>query len=167
MRHQASIVAAGLLAATFLASTTARADTVVVQPAEPVETVTATGEVTSPNTPVIVSGVMTFGISYGIAVVAASISDNSADRRMFVPVIGPWLDLADRPSCPVEEVSCDTSTGQKILIGADGVLQALGVVVAVYGILTPVHHRTGPASVQVVPVSMGRSGHGFAVRGAF
>jgi hypothetical protein len=138
---------------------------VVVTPAEPA--VATTVETTSPNTPAIATGVVMFGVSYGIAVTVAATSDNSADRRLYVPVVGPWLDLADRPSCPIEDQQCDKTTTQKILIGADGVVQAVGIVVAVYGILTPRRHVVGSSNVQVVPVGLGSDAHGLAVTGSF
>lgn len=166
MSHRLTILAAGLFAAISLAPSTVRADTVVVSPAEPAYVAT-TVETTSPNTPVIASGVVTFGISYGIAVAVAATSDNSADRRLYVPVLGPWLDLADRPSCPIENQQCDKTTTQKILIGADGVFQAVGVVVAIYGILTPRRHVVGGSNVQVVPARMGSDAHGLALTGSF
>lgn len=162
-----TLAAAGILATTFLATGAVRADTVVVNP-EPTEApvnVSAAVETTSPNTPTITTGVLTFGVSYGAALIAASVSDTAEDRRMFVPLLGPWLDLADRPTCPVAETECDRTTTTKILIGADGVFQAIGVVVAVYGLLTPIHHTSGV--VEVVPVTMGSGGHGLGVRGTF
>lgn len=162
MSHRLTILAAGLFAAMSIAPTNVRADTVVVSPS-----VATTVETTSPNTPVIASGVVTFGLAYGIAVGVAATSDNSADQRLYVPVVGPWLDLADRPTCPIENQQCDKTTTQKILIGADGVFQAVGIVVAIYGIMTPRRHVVDSRRVQVVPVGMGGGGHGLALTGAF
>lgn len=125
---------------------------------------------TTVNTPTIASGVVLFGMSYGAAVIGAGMSDNSADNHLYVPIVGPWMDLADRDDdCGgLLEESCDRSTTTKILIGADGVFQALGVATAVYGILTPrtiVHHDDD--GVTVVPVAMQHGGRGLAIKGTF
>jgi hypothetical protein len=161
MKNGSMLAMAGLLAATTLGARPALADDTVVVPAA---NVTATSSTTEVNTPVIASGAITFGLFYGAAAVAAEMSDSgSPDRRMFVPVVGPWLDLSDQPTCPVGEQQCDRTTTRKILIGADGAMQAIGLVVAVYGILTPVHR-----TVDVVPVAMGHDGgHGLALTGHF
>ncbi len=149
------IAAVGLAGALTLTPALSRAD-------EETEAYTTT------NTPAIATGLTIFGLSYGAAVVAAATSDNSADERMFVPVLGPWLTLADRPDCPVEQQECDSQTTQKILIGADGVLQAAGVITAVYGLLTPrtIVSQDDDDDYVVVPVAIG-DGHGFAFKGKF
>lgn len=154
MKKLTRIAAAGLAGALLLAPGVALAD-------EESEAYTTT------NTPAIASGLTIFGLSYGAAVVAAATSDNEADERMFVPVIGPWLTLADRPDCPVEQQECDSQTTQKILIGADGVLQAAGVITAVYGLLTPRTVVTDDDDYTVVPVSVAGGGPGLLLSGKF
>ena len=158
-------------------------NTVVVQPtSEPVErtVIVPTPQeaaqnnetTTVTNSNVIVTGVMTFGVAYGIAAIAAASSDRSSDKRMYVPVLGPWLAMADRGDCPVEEASCDNETTDKILMAVDGVFQAVGVATAVYGVLSPVTvthtTTTAKAGVHVVPVSR-NDGHsaGLGIAGTF
>lgn len=124
---------------------------------------------TTINTPVIATGVVTFGLSYGLAVAAASMSDNEADQRLYVPLLGPWLDLAqrqDEQECPISNQECDGTTTTKILIGADGVFQAVGLATVIYGIMNPrtvVHDD----DVTVVPVAMQNGGRGLAVKGTW
>jgi hypothetical protein len=159
-------------------------NTVVVQPtSEPVEhnvVVVPTPQqaaennetTTVTNSNVIVTGVLTFGVSYGIAAIAAAQSDRSSDKRMYVPLLGPWLAMSDRGDCPVEESKCDNETTDKILMAVDGVFQAVGVVTAVYGVLSPVtvthSTTTAKSGVHVVPVSRG-DGHsaGLGIAGSF
>ena len=135
--------------------------TVVVAPT-PQQTAMESEETTVANTSVIATGAVTFGLSYGIAAFAASQSDRDSDRRMYVPLLGPWLAIADRDPCPVEQQSCDDETTDKVLMAVDGVFQAAGVVAVVYGVMTPrtVTTRTRTASTEshVVPMSMGRAG---------
>jgi hypothetical protein len=136
------------------------------QAAQQNETTTVT------NSNVIVTGVMTFGVAYGIAAIAAASSDRSSDKRMYVPLLGPWLAMSDRGDCPVEQSSCDNETTDKILMAVDGVFQAVGVATAVYGVLSPVTvtHTTTSAKnhVHVVPVSR-NDGHsaGLGIAGSF
>jgi hypothetical protein len=142
---------------------------VVVIPAVPERTV-VTDEETRMNTELIGSGLVVFGLSYGTAVVVAATSDNEHDQRLYVPVIGPWLDLADRGSCPVDSTSCDSETRNKILLVIDGVFQAGGITAAIVGVFTP--HRTRVTStvqrgVKILPVSMGRGSPGIGVIGRF
>jgi hypothetical protein len=145
--------------------------TVVVQPtSEPVDPqvvvvptpqqAAAQGETTTvTNTSVITTGVLTFGVAYGIAAIAAAQSDDSADKRLYVPLLGPWLAMSDRGDCPVEEAKCDSQTTDKILLAVDGVFQAAGVVTAVYGVLSPVtvtHTTTTAQSLRVTPMHAGQ-----------
>src|SRR5690242_15188707 len=118
------IAAIGLAGALTLTPALSRAD-------EETEAYTTT------NTPAIAAGLTIFGLSYGAAVVTAATSEDETHDRMFVPIVGPWLTLADQPDCPIEQQECDRETSEKILIGADGVLQAAGVITALYGLLTP------------------------------
>ncbi|MBL8624677.1 MAG: hypothetical protein JNK64_25440 [Myxococcales bacterium] len=116
------------------------------------------------------TGVVVFGVGYGAAAIAAGVSDRSADERLYVPVVGPWLDLADRGDCDVGNQACDNETTKKVLIVADGVVQAVGVLLVVDALLFPTQvHRTTVAGndVRLTPVAMGRGGRGLAVAGSF
>jgi hypothetical protein len=97
------------------------------------------------NAPMFTSGALVFLGSYGASVVVAATSeDDVIDRgndRLYVPVAGPWLALNDRPDCPVENESCDMETTKKVLLVADGVLQAGGVITMIAGLLSPTEHR--------------------------
>jgi hypothetical protein len=116
------------------------------------------------------SGLATFGAGYLAAVVVAATSDHPGDHRLFVPVLGPWLDLGSRGSCPVQSSSCDHETTNKILIAGDGVIQAAGVVTMVAGLLTPTHAvvaTKGFSVAQIVPVTYGHGSPGLAAYGRF
>jgi hypothetical protein len=77
-----------------------------------------------------------------------------------VPLAGPWLALNDWGDCPIENPRCDENTTQKVLLVADGVFQAAGVVTMVAGLLSPTTHtvyqRTADSkSYKVVPTHNG------------
>jgi hypothetical protein len=122
------------------------------------------------NSSLFIGGAVLFGASYGAAVVAASRSDREADDRLYVPLLGPWLDLADRRDCDVEISSCDNETTLKVLIVTDGVLQAAGAFMMLDAILFPTVHRsstTTAALEHVKPIRVGDGGRGLAVSGKF
>jgi hypothetical protein len=133
--------------------------------------------VTRPNHSLITSGVITLGASYGASAIVAAQSDHPGDKRLFIPVVGPWLDLTDRGSCP-SNTSCDGETGYKVLIVVDGIVQAVGALDIVAGFLMPetvtTVAKSAPSTsvavfqpkVHVAPVSMA-SGYGLAAVGTF
>jgi hypothetical protein len=118
------------------------------------------------NAPVFVSGAVIFGASYGAAAIASSASDHPGADRLWVPVVGPWLALNDWGSCPIDQPRCDSNTTDKVLLIADGVFQAAGIITMVDGLLSPSHHRvvtrTADTKVHVTP-----TGSGLAVFGHF
>jgi hypothetical protein len=178
-------VAAAALASAF--SSTSRADgpviiqnpppqqVVVEQPAEGGTVYTYTG----PNRAMLSSGLVTFGISYGVGVVVASESNHYGDTHLFVPIVGPWIDMADRGSCgPATSAACDNETANKVGLAVDGVFQAIGALSVIASCLYPEEdHRVagvvvGKAApppkpeIHVTPTG-GRNGTGLAVFGTF
>ena len=94
-------------------------DTVVVTSTTPSAEPASTG----PNSTLLRTGVFTLGLSYVPALVVAIESDVSADKHLYAPVVGPWLDLANRDdACD----NCNSETVNKVLLVTDGVFQGLG-----------------------------------------
>jgi hypothetical protein len=142
--------------------------TVIVTPPPPGGTTDVTYQTWNSN--LFIGGAVLFGAAYGAAVVGASQSDRSADNRLYVPLLGPWLDLADRGDCPVEQQSCDNETTMKVLIIGDGILQAAGVFMMVDAALFPkTVHKTVPTTAlrHVKPIRVGEGGRGLAWSGKF
>lgn len=122
------------------------------------------------NAPLFTGGVVLFGAAYGGAVIAASQSDNEHDDRLYVPLIGPWLDLADRGDCDVQNESCDDETTTKVLLVADGIFQAGGAALMVGSFLFPkTVHESAPITAMrhIKPVRVGTAGRGFAFSTTF
>jgi hypothetical protein len=139
---------------------TTPARTTVVQPAP-------SYEVEEWNAPVFATGALVFAASYGASAIVASTSDHPGAERLYVPVAGPWLALNDWGDCPIENPRCDENTTEKVLLVADGVFQAAGVLTMVTGLLTPTTRtvytqRTADTTVKVRPTK-----NGFAVVGRF
>jgi hypothetical protein len=131
-------------------------------------------ESTGPDMREIGGGLVTFGISYGVALGVAATSGHQGDSHLYVPIVGPWLDFGDRGSCP-QTGSCDKETTYRVLIVADGIFQALGALSVVSGFLfqttrevttTTSAGATAPA-IQVTPVQYAHGGLGLAAIGRF
>lgn len=91
-------------------------------------------EHTWPNRPMLVTGLVVLGGTYGASVIVGAISDREADERLFLPVVGPWLDLKDR-DCDVN--ACDNETLNKTLIIGSGALQGIGALTLVLSLVIP------------------------------
>jgi hypothetical protein len=118
------------------------------------------------NAPVFATGAVVFGAAYAGAAIAGSESDHNGADRLWVPVAGPWLALNDWGNCPIEEPRCDNNTTDKVLLIADGVFQAAGLVAMVDGVLSPTHHRVVTRTVDT-KVHVSPTHNGFAVFGHF
>ncbi len=122
------------------------------------------------NAPVFATGALVFAGSYGASAIVASSSDHEGADRLYVPVVGPWLALNDWGNCPITEPRCDQNTTDKVLLVADGVFQAAGVVTMITGVLNPTSHQVVTAQrtaenakkIKVTPTH-----NGFAVVGRF
>ncbi len=122
-----------------------------------------------PNGNLVAGGVLTLGLTYGTSVVVGATSDRASDQYLFVPVAGPWMDLANRDCwnnpCGVDEA------GNQVLLMASGIVQAAGVLEIAAGFLLPVTRTVTrvaavPKGVHVTPTA-GPSSVGLAAYGAF
>jgi|GEM_PF-1527583 hypothetical protein len=150
-----------------LAILTARSHDAAAQPvAATVDTTTAT----EPNTAMIGSGIGIFALSYVPAVVVGATSGLHTDRTLYVPLAGPWIDLAQRPGC-APAVSCNAENTAKVLVIADGVFQAIGAVTVVGGFLFPIRERVVSTAdrrptLRLGPAKVG-GGYGMLALGTF
>jgi hypothetical protein len=118
---------------------------------------------------VLTSGVVTFGLGYAAALMVASTSHHAGDNRLYVPLLGPWLDLSSRGGCPVSVQSCDGETTNKVLLVGDGLIQAIGVATILSGLMSPSRRvaAKGFTVAQIVPVTFGNGRPGLAAYGSF
>lgn len=93
------------------------------------------------NAAMFTSGALVFAASYGASAIVASQDSNRGNNRLFVPVLGPWLALGDRGSCDINKSSCDHETTAKVLLVADGIFQAAGIVGMLDAVIQPGTHR--------------------------
>lgn len=167
---------AGCFGATLAAGTllgaagTARAQETVVVESSPPAAVESSGAL--PNRPLLRSGAFTLGASYLPALVVAIESDHPADDHLYAPVVGPWLDLANRGDC---EGDCDGETVNKVLLVTDGVFQGIGALQILGAFIFPETRAavtiagsdgTPAVSFRVMPTQVAR-GSGLVAFGEF
>ncbi len=164
---------AGILAVGAAWTGTASADSAAAQPvAQP-----AGAEQISygrPNSVLIGGGLSVLLGFYVPSAIVATVNENSYDQHLYIPVVGPWLDLAARPGCGgVGQSTCPTENGYRALLVVAGSFQALGALAIIVGAVVPERRITGaPAkaarlTMHVVPAQVSRDGYGLEAFGAF
>jgi hypothetical protein len=127
-----------------------------------------------PNRTLLSTGGGIFLLSYAGSVVAGAVSDRDADRKLFIPVVGPWLDLGDR-NCNAANPCGGNEDVAKAMIITSGVVQGAGVLLALSSLVIPesthIEERTTTArvvkpTVRVAPVSF-NAGAGLGAIGRF
>jgi|SRR6478609_4291635 len=87
-----------------------------------------------PHRVLLATGAVVLIGSYATSAIVAAKSDRSADEKLFLPVVGPWLDLKHR-ACGA--TSCDHDTANKALLVTDGALQGLGALGVLLSVIIP------------------------------
>jgi hypothetical protein len=127
---------------------------------------------TRPNQAMLYGGAFAFGVPYVSSVIVGAASTHPGDRNLFIPVAGPWIDLADRHCEP--GTSCNNEGLYKGLLIADGIFQGLGALQIAGAFLFPetvtvtsaARSRPPKEGVHFAPSSVG-SGYGLAAVGLF
>jgi len=171
MNSLKSKLAGGAIALAAATSTAhARADDVVVAHGSDEVQISQS----RPNPALLSSGITAVAVPYLASVVVAAESDHPGDHNLYIPVAGPWLDLAERHCEP--GVQCHNEGLYKGLLIADGIVQGLGALQIVGAFVFPEtitytgaasrETPTRSATVRVAPTLVG-SGYGVAAIGAF
>jgi hypothetical protein len=146
----------------LLVPSVASAQTVVVVQQGP----EARGDYAGPNWGVLGSGLAVFSGTYFASAVVAGTSAHAGDRDLYIPLVGPWIDMANR--CP----GCSGDTGSKVLLAFDGVFQGLGALGIVSSFFVPARRSLGrradlSPTFHFAPASYGRGAPGLAMVGTF
>ncbi len=119
--------------------------------------------VSKPRMGLLVGGIVTFGISYGVtALVGAVALDTSRGSSqtwpLLIPVIGPFIQMAVTPV-----------PGLNVLLAVDGLVQATGVGLFIAGLAarTVTLVRTANLTLTPVPVVTAGGGNGLGIAGTF
>lgn len=103
-----------------------------------------------PHRPLLITGSAIFLGSYATTVIATAANDGP-DKSLYIPVVGPWLHLADRNGT-------EGRTEQTLLVGASGVVQGLGVGLMVASLFIPEKRSVGTISLGPVKMAVGPGG---------
>jgi hypothetical protein len=120
-----------------------------------------------PHRALLVTGLVVLGGSYGASAIVGAGSDRRADEKLFLPVVGPWLDLKSR-DCGVN--ACGNEDVNKALLISDGALQGLGALGILLSLIIPEPrerpwYAVGSQTLYVAP-QVGRT-NGFSAAGEF
>lgn len=89
---------------------------------------------TFPNRPLLVTGTLLLGGTYGASAIVAATSDRTEDEKLYYPVVGPWMDLHER-DCGLD--SCNDKTSHQVLLIGSGVLQGVGALTMLLSLVIP------------------------------
>lgn len=128
-----------------------------------------------PNGALLKTGAGLFVLSYAGSVVGGAVSDRDSDKRLFIPVVGPWMDLADR-DCGARTCGNNEDVA-KAMIVTSGIVQGAGILLAIGSLIIPEstsvseHSTTAKAlppkpEIKVTPVSFA-AGAGLGAVGRF
>lgn len=104
-----------------------------------------------PNRALLITGGAIFAGTYGATVIATGANGGAPDRALYIPVVGPWLHLADRDGT-------EGHTGETFLIGASGVLQGAGAAIMLASVFIPEKRTVGMISAGPVKMMVGPTG---------
>jgi hypothetical protein len=91
----------------------------------------------------LVVGIVLFVLSYGPTLYVGAQSSLSADRALEAPVVGPWIDLAQRPKCvpptlpfqpPIDP--CTPESAARAALVVSGSAQAAATILTIVGLPT-------------------------------
>jgi len=143
-----------------------------------------------PKKGLVVAGSIVFGVAYVFSASVAASSQFTADRWLYLPVFGPFADLASRGSkCTTNTVPispgvdnttqfCDDDSGARFFLMLDGLMQVSGATMLILGLALPTRllvrddapytGSTGSNFAWTIrPKTMGRAGYGLGVDGVF
>jgi hypothetical protein len=122
------------------------------------------------NRPLLITSSILLVGSYVPAASVAFTSDRPADQtNLYYPIVGPWLNLADR-QCDIRPCSNETLT--QVLLVADGIGQGLGAIGVVSSFFLPGKttrhwYLIGDDRVHAGPSRVGLAGYGLGATGTF
>jgi hypothetical protein len=116
-----------------------------------------------PNKALLITGSSVLVSTYVTTAAFAAVNGPAADKDLYIPVVGPWINLANR-GCTNGE--CPHETRDTILIAGSGVLQGVGAALAVTSFFVPekvpaARISAGPVNMQITPTAgLGSGGLG-------
>ena len=130
-------------------------------------------EETHPNGSEIAAGLVIFGIPYAASLASYGASKHAGDDNLWVPVAGPWLDLAERGGLPTARATREDEITNRVLLVSDGVFQALGAVAVLGAFIFPelrtkqLPDETAKPHLRMTPMKLGKLSYGVGAVGTF
>jgi hypothetical protein len=129
--------------------------------------------VNRPNRALLMTGLVLFGAPYVASIGVGAGSGHVGDSDLYIPVLGPWLDLGARGGCP-SNGDCGPETGNKVLLVGDGILQTVGALQIIgafvfpetVGVTTVATNKSG-GFLSLTPSKVGHDGYGMSALGQF
>ena len=138
----------------------------------------------------VIAGPIVFGVPYVLSMSVAASSRYSADRWLYAPVVGPFIDLAQRgddctrntvvtgPGMTSTYETCTEDSSTRFFLMFDGLMQTAGATMFILGLALPQHILvrddapfTGSSgskfSWAVAPQRVGPTGYGVGLNGTF
>jgi hypothetical protein len=161
--------ATGATTPTSITTTTSADDVAASSATTPMTATTEPRETTTvysrrhPNKALLITGSSVLVSTYVTTAAFAAVNGPAADKDLYIPVVGPWINLANR-GCTNGE--CPHETRDTILIAGSGVLQGVGAALAVTSFFVPekvpaARISAGPVNMQITPTAgLGSGGLG-------
>lgn len=128
-----------------------------------------------PNRPLLITGSAIFLGSYAATAIQGAVSPLDADRKNLIPLVGPWINMSERPCNLSDDCSTKENVNNVLLIGS-GVAQGAGIAIALLSLVVPetkerssVTAKVEPPkpTFRVTPAKMGQDGAGAFAMGTF
>jgi hypothetical protein len=136
------------------------------------ENATVTKETRSrppPNRILLGTGALLFVPSYVTSVFVGATSTRDSNDNLFIPVVGPWIALANRDCTATQPCEGEFLSG--LLLVLDGAVQTAGVLTMGAAFLLPERVTTinigRSAKMTVAPAKLGPAGYGLTAVGEF
>lgn len=100
----------------------------------------------TPNKAILVTGGALLVGTYAVTAALAATNGPVADKDLYIPVIGPWINIAERGD------SRSNQTRDIVLVAGSGILQGIGALMAVSSFLIP--EKVAAARIQAGPVEL-------------
>jgi hypothetical protein len=94
-------------------------------------------QLVTPNHEFLWASSIALGTAYGLSVIIATASSNSTDNYLYIPLAGPWVDLALRHCSEPTGVQCTDATLHGVGLFFDGLVQAAGLAGIIVAFLVP------------------------------